>query len=106
MSVPGCATSSPQVKRASLWPKLWQLSRTSVRHYHIPTQAVVARLRTIENGRHDVRAVTLGEDACQMHQGAAPQALAAVRNVVISLVRHAGWTNVAGALHHDIHDAL
>ncbi len=63
----------------------------------------------IENGRHYVRDVTLGEDACQMHVGAAPQALAAVRNAVISLVRHAGWTNVAAALRHyslSVHQAL
>jgi predicted transposase YbfD/YdcC len=63
----------------------------------------------IENGRHYVRDVTLGEDACQMHVGAAPQALAAVRNAVISLVRSAGWTNIAAGLRHyslSLHDAL
>jgi hypothetical protein len=47
-----------------------------------------------------VRDVTLGEDACQMHVGAAPQALAAVRNAVISLVRRAGWKNIAAGLRH------
>jgi predicted transposase YbfD/YdcC len=54
----------------------------------------------IENRRHYVRDVTLGEDACQMHVGAAPQALAAVRNALISLLRHAGWTNIAAGLRH------
>jgi predicted transposase YbfD/YdcC len=63
----------------------------------------------IENGRHYVRDVTLGEDACQMHVGAAPQALAAIRNGLISLVRQAGWRNMAAALRHystSVTDAL
>jgi predicted transposase YbfD/YdcC len=54
----------------------------------------------VENGRQYVRDVTLGEDACQMHVGAAPQALPAVRNAVISLVRSAGWKNIAAGLRH------
>jgi predicted transposase YbfD/YdcC len=54
----------------------------------------------IENRRQYVRDVTLGEDACQMHVGAAPQALAAVRNGLISLLRHAGWQNIAAGLRH------
>lgn len=52
----------------------------------------------IETRLHYVRDVTLGEDACRVRTGAAPQALAAVRNTVISLVRLAGGTNVAAAL--------
>lgn len=63
----------------------------------------------IENRRHYVRDVTLGEDACQMHVGQAPQALAAVRNAVISLLRQAGWRNIAAGLRHfstSVHDAL
>ena len=52
----------------------------------------------IETRLHYVRDVTLGEDACRVRTGAAPQALAAVRNAVISLVRLAGKTNVAAAL--------
>ena len=51
----------------------------------------------IETRLHYVRDVTLGEDACRVRSGAAPQALAAVRNTVISLVRLAGGTNVAAA---------
>ena len=63
----------------------------------------------IENRRHYVRDVTLGEDACQMHVGAAPQALAAVRNALISLLRSDGWKNIAAGLRHfstSVHDAL
>jgi len=40
----------------------------------------------IENGLHYVRDVTLGEDACRVRKGTAPQVLAAVRNVVIHLL--------------------
>ena len=52
----------------------------------------------IETRLHYVRDVTLGEDACRVRTGAAPQVLAAIRNSVISLVRLAGGTNVAAAL--------
>ena len=52
---------------------------------------------TIENRLHYVRDVTFGEDHCQVHTGNAPQALAAFRNAVLSLLRFHGWTNVAAA---------
>lgn len=64
---------------------------------------------TIENRVHDVRDVTLGEDAGQVHTGQGPQALAALRNALISVLRHTGWTNIADALryyHDHIHAAL
>ncbi len=41
----------------------------------------------IENGRHFVWDVTLGEDACRVRTGAAPQVLAALRNVVVQLLQ-------------------
>jgi predicted transposase YbfD/YdcC len=40
----------------------------------------------IENRLHWPRDVTLGEDACQVRSGPAPQALAAVRNAVLGLL--------------------
>jgi len=40
----------------------------------------------IENGLHYVRDVTLGEDACRVRSGTAPQVLAALRNTVIHLM--------------------
>jgi predicted transposase YbfD/YdcC len=40
----------------------------------------------IENCLHYVRDVTLGEDACRVRTGAAPQALAALRNAVVHLI--------------------
>lgn len=40
----------------------------------------------IENGLHYVRNVTVGEDACRMRTGTAPQVLAALRNAVVYLL--------------------
>jgi hypothetical protein len=52
---------------------------------------------TIENQVHDVREETLSEDRCQLGTGTAPQALAAVRNAVLSLLSFHGWSNIAAA---------
>lgn len=46
----------------------------------------------IENRLHYVRDVSLGEDASRVRTGAAPQVLAALRNVVLNLLRHAKVT--------------
>jgi hypothetical protein len=40
----------------------------------------------IENCLHYVRDVTLGEDACRVRKGSAPQVLAALRNAVVHLL--------------------
>lgn len=52
---------------------------------------------TIENRKHYVRDVTLGEDRTQMHTGNAPQVLAALRNALIDVWRAQGWRNIADA---------
>lgn len=46
---------------------------------------------TIENRVHYPRDVSMGEDACQVHTGHGPQALAALRNVILSMLHHEGW---------------
>lgn len=48
----------------------------------------------IENGLHYRRDVTLEEDAGQVRRGGAPQVLAALNNVVISLMGQAGEQNL------------
>lgn len=53
---------------------------------------------TIENRVHYVRDVTFGEDQGQAYCGHTPQALAALRNGLLALLRRAGWRNVADAL--------
>ncbi len=52
----------------------------------------------IENGLHWVRDVTMHEDASKVRSGSAPRALAAMRNLVISVLRLAGATNIAKCL--------
>lgn len=55
---------------------------------------------TIENKVHDVRDVTLGEDASHIRAGAAPHALATLRNSLLNLLRRLGWTRIPDALRH------
>jgi hypothetical protein len=54
----------------------------------------------VENQLHYVRDVTLGEDASQIRSGAAPQAMAAVRNLVVAVLHRAGIQNRASGLRH------
>ena len=54
----------------------------------------------IENQVRWVRDVTFDEDRCQVRTGAAPQVMAALRNLVIGLVRRTRATNVAAALRY------
>jgi predicted transposase YbfD/YdcC len=53
---------------------------------------------TIENKLHWVRDVTFDEDRSTVRSGHAPQAMAAIRNIVISLLRLRKVTNIAAAL--------
>ena len=54
----------------------------------------------IENRLHYVRDVTMREDASQVRTGSAPEVMAALRNVVVGLLRWAGAANIAAALRH------
>ena len=73
-----------------------------------PARADARRLLTllrghwrIENQLHWVRDVTLGEDRSAIRTGAAPQAVAACRNLVLALRRRAGQPAIAAALRTD-----
>jgi predicted transposase YbfD/YdcC len=55
---------------------------------------------TIENQLHYVRDVSFGEDACQVHTGNAAQALAALRNGILALLRFEGWPSPPSAFRH------
>ena len=50
---------------------------------------------TIENRQHYVRDETWREDRCQIHKGHAAQALAAIKNLLLAILRYLGCTNVA-----------
>ena len=52
----------------------------------------------IENRRHYVRDVTMGEDANRARSGSGPQALAALPNLAIGTPRLDGVTNIAAGL--------
>src|SRR4051794_1130355 len=52
----------------------------------------------IENRTHWIRDVTWDEDRSQVRSGAAPQLLAACRNLALSLLRRRGCANIAAAL--------
>ena len=106
------------------WPDVGQVLRRTYRSVDLATGVVsqevtygVASLRpaeasaaevealwrghwAIETRVHRVRDVTMGEDAGQQRVGSTPQALAALRNGLLSLLRHLGWTNIADALRH------
>jgi hypothetical protein len=70
-----------------------------------PERADAARLLTlirghwgIENRLHYVRDVTFDEDRSSVRSGAAPQVMAASRNLVLALLRRQRHTNIAAAL--------
>jgi predicted transposase YbfD/YdcC len=52
----------------------------------------------IENCLHYVRDVTLGEDACRVRRGSAPQVLAALRNAVVHLLTEVAAESRAAAI--------
>lgn len=67
-----------------------------------PTAASPGRLLTlvrghwsIENSLHYVRDVTFGEDRSQLRSGHAPQIMAALRNLVMTLIHRQGSDQIA-----------
>src|SRR5664280_1752535 len=60
----------------------------------------------IENREHYVRdqsgTSTYDEDRSQVRTGSAPQVMATMRNIAISLLRLAGWTNIKRARREDV----
>jgi hypothetical protein len=54
----------------------------------------------IENELHYVRDVTLGEDGSRIRSGAAPQAMAAIRNLLVAVLQRDGLHNRAAGLRY------
>lgn len=77
-----CAVTSLSRERASA-ERLLAISRG---HWHI------------ENRLHWVRDMSLGEDACRVRTGEAPEILAAIRNSVLWLLRSSGLSEIAATL--------
>ena len=71
------------------------------------TQVSVVRLLrlmrghwSIENRLHYVRDFTMGEEGSQVRTKSAPQVLAALRNLVLNMLRMSGVTNIGTAIRH------
>jgi predicted transposase YbfD/YdcC len=71
-----------------------------------PRQAAPQRLLELIRGhwsiesRHWLRDMTCGEDRSRLRSGAAPQILAALRNLALTLIRRAGATAIAAYRRH------
>lgn len=80
---------------------------TSADHITAPPATLAGWVQghwAIENRLHWVRDVTFDEDRSQVRTGHAPQVMATLRNLAISLLRLAGWTGIATALRHHARD--
>jgi len=80
--------------------RVFRESRYAITSRRTEPDELLQRVRghwAIENRLHWVRDVSLGEDACQVRSGSAPEVLAALRNVVIAALRHAGRNMGGGA---------
>ena len=56
---------------------------------------------TIENRLHYVKDVTMGEDRSTVHCEHGPKIMAALRNTVVSLLRHAGFSRIAARMRYN-----
>jgi hypothetical protein len=54
-----------------------------------------------ENSLHYVKDVTMGEDKSTVHCGNGPKIMAALRNTVGSLLRHAGFSTIAARMRYN-----
>jgi predicted transposase YbfD/YdcC len=114
-------TASCDLHGFSDWPGLHQVFRLERQRIHTtsgkqeqkvvygltsltPAQASPARLLAlsrahwgIENGLHHRRDVTFREDATRLTQDHAGRVMASLNNLIIGVLRHAGYTNLAAA---------
>lgn len=119
------ATTEMTAYLAPDWPSVAQVARlvrtvtcrgvTSVEVVYLitslpPRKATAKRLLalaraywSIENTRHDVRDVTFGEDRSRLRTGDAPQIMAALRNLALTLLHRTGHTRIAQARRHFAH---
>lgn len=72
-----------------------------------PPQTVAGSIRghwTIEDRLHYVRDLTIDEDRSRVRTGTGAEVMATLRNLAISLLRLAGWDNIAQATRHTARD--
>ena len=58
-------------------------------------------LPSYQNGLHYVKDVTMGEDKSTVHADNGPKIMSALRNTVVSLLRHAGCSTIAARLRYN-----
>jgi predicted transposase YbfD/YdcC len=78
---------------------------TSADHHTAPPPTLAAWVQhhwRIES-LHWVRDMVYDEDRSQIRTGTGAETMATIRNTAISLLRLAGWTRIAAALHHHQH---
>jgi predicted transposase YbfD/YdcC len=109
---------------ASTWPLVCQVARltrtVTVRKTGKTTQEVVYLITdltqiqasprrlldlvrghwSIENGLHYVRDVSFGEDRSRLRTGSAPQIMATLRNLAITLIHRSGSSQIAASRRH------
>lgn len=98
-----------RLKREFYYPKddksfvEWEYGITSLTPDQIDLDTLLLRWRqhwSIENKLHWVRDVIMGEDTSLLRTGDLPQAMAAMRNAVISLIKMLGYSSVKAARRH------
>jgi len=92
-----------QTQRKARWHTEVHYKITSLPPQRAGPAALLRLSRThwaIENQLHYVRDVTLGEDASRIRSGRAPQAMAAMRNLVVAVLHRHAMTNRAAGLRH------
>jgi predicted transposase YbfD/YdcC len=92
-----------QTQRKGRWHTEVHYKITSLPPQRAGPAALLRLSRThwaIENQLHYVRDVTLGEDASRIRSGRAPQAMAAIRNLVVAVLHRHAMTNRAAGLRH------
>ena len=57
-------------------------------------------LPSYQNGLHYVRDVSFGEDRSRLRAGSAPQIMAALRNLAITLIHRRGSSQIAASRRH------
>ena len=96
-----------QVMKVESWRKVKHKTTRQVRYAitsldtRTPADTLLHLVRGhwgIENGLHYVRDVTMGEDGSCVRTGSAPQVMAALRNVVIGILRLPSAANIASAI--------
>ena len=86
-------------------PGNWHAGFGGAARGNAPTETSgTAPLADSHNRLHWIRDVTFDEDRCRVRTGHGAEIMAILRNLAISLLRLAGWDNIAAGLRHTSRD--